>query len=355
MAMDNMKSREASLEEHLRNMQKSQNLSQSQNRQDQEHHPSSTVNQVHKSDIKIIQEQLQALTREVAQIRGNNQHQPTTAPENDSAISSNQASTSPQDYGVVLLAPAKKDPTWSAKVKTLLNKMDLEDRDINFRESRRGQIVIRSTDSTDPNKLKEILSKNQELLKSSTLSCRGPILTTMVVKGLPSSTTPEAILQALSVQGSRSAQLGRKFTYVKSDSFTQIIQLESSLARNLLSSPNPQLKVGLCNHPVELFVPYTRCRNCQLIGHSTSECRLRITVCGFCAKTGHNSSECRVRDYEDNHYCINCHEHNEQHPPEDYLEPYHASSSRSCPTFKNYINFQIKNNRRNLFNNKRQY
>lgn len=352
MTMDDMRSREASLEEHLHKMQSSRIQSQTQN---QESSLNKKQDHLQKTDIQNIQEQLRALTREVALIRGNNQQQPSTASDIDSTNKTNQASSDPQDFGVVLLAPAKQDPSWSAKVKTILNKMNLEDNEVTIRDSRRGQIIIRGTESTAPHKIKEMISKNQDILQSTTLSCRDPILTTMVVKALPSSTTPEAVLQSLKELGSRSAKLGRTYSYAKSDSFTQIIQLESSLARKLLSSSNPQIKVNLCHHPVQLFVPYTRCRNCQLIGHSTSECRLRTTVCGFCAKSGHISSECRARDDEEKHYCINCHEHNEQHPPNEHMEPYHASSSKFCPTFKNYITYQITNSRKNLFKSKRSY
>lgn len=312
---------------------------------------------VKKSDLGLIEAKINALSNEVSILTRslkitplNNQQLPT---EQDLPEQSLQQPLN--DHGVVLLAPIHNDPSWSSRTKTILNNLDFQDPGVSVRDSRRGHIIVKSTASSSISKIKTQLSNHPDILKSSSLSSKGPILTTLVIKGLPSPTTAETIKNSLSNMGSNYSIIGRKYPYKKSDSFTQVIQMETALAKAVLSAPKPSIKVGLCSHPVELFVPFARCRTCQAFGHSTQQCEQNYYTCGYCARQGHSSDQCRQKNSLDQHYCINCHDFNDHHPIEEHLDPYHATSSKSCQAFKIFINQQLEDYRYRLFNNRQYY
>lgn len=303
------------------------------------------------AEFKILESKLSALSEEVAHISRNLTTQPGTLHSGPTipTVQGLQEPPSLSDHGVVIISPAKNDPSWSSNTKTILNKIDFQDKGVSIRDSRKGLILIKSTESSSTSKIKDLLSKHQNITKNSNLYCKGPLLTSIVVKSLPSSTSSEAIRNSLSQIGSSHSIFGKTYKYLKSDSFTQVIHLETELAKNLLASPRPLLRVGHCTHPVELFVPFTRCRRCQALDHSTIDCRCEA-LCGICARPGHLSEACKFRDSVENHYCVNCHDFNEFHPPEEQLDPYHTTSAKTCQSFKIYINTQISNKRQQLFN-----
>lgn len=245
--------------------------------------------------------------------------------------------------GAIILAPNNPlpntdKPSYLAALKNSLSNSGVDKTLIAAtHDSRSGSLIIKCKHDQDLIKLEHSLSKDREVNKLAKISRKGPRKTRLIIKNIPYDIDDKTLHDSLHTCFKGKYAVGRYFEYKNKEAFSQVITVEDDPAKLLLSSQSPSIQIGMCYYPVDIYVPITRCFNCQAFGHTFHNCKRKNCYCAICGYSGHTSQDCSSKD-PTMVTCINCYSYNStcSNSQAEY-DANHEAFSKNCPIYKNYF------------------
>lgn len=254
-----------------------------------------------------------------------------------------QSSTASKNLAESAIVLAPPTPICKENKRSYLSalKSSLEKTQINpdiikdTKETNSGSLIVKCQKDEDLSLLESALQKNTALQKLAKIQRKGPKHTRIIIKNIPH-TTEAAVITTSLTKHFGSAFLGKTFLYKNKVAFSQVASLQTEKVRQILSSTSPKVQIGTCYYDTEIYVPISRCYNCQALGHVATQCE-NSKFCSVCAIEGHTSLECRLSSNDKNkHNCINCITRNHYYGQDQEIN--HTAFSKFCPAYIDYFN-----------------
>lgn len=228
---------------------------------------------------------------------------------------------------IIIKNISKKISTY--KLKELLNTELIKENDLPIfcKQTRQiNTLTIQSDTDNNTEKLLERIEKIPNISEIVELTYNLQKHSRIIITGIPSMIPTDDIINYLKDRSTdKNLTILKIIQREKSTSYHMVLNLEVNAAKELLAQKS--ISIGLNNCSIRIYRPILRCGNCQLYGHTKTNCR-RNSICAKCAM-GHQTLNCPYITDPSQHRCTNCYDQ------ENYRK--HTADSSLCPIFQSQL------------------